>query len=497
MADKRLMAEFANISRDIFNMQLAGGVLRNLDEVLQSRAGGKGLKLYDELERDAQVFAVVQKRKMAVVARPWTITPASTSLRDKKAAELIQSTLESVAFDQLCLNLLDAVLKGFGVCEVMWEMQGDMLLPTRFIPRDQRRFTFDDQHAPRLLTRENMLYGEALPERKFIVHSQGGKDGSPYGLGLGSKLYWPVLFKRQGIGFWMALGDRFGSPTAVGKYREGTPPEQQDKLLAMLEAIAQDTSIVIPDTTLLELMEPKNGNITMHEPLIRYLDEQISTAVLGETMSTTSHASGLGGGGQANVHNDVRKELSQADADLLSDTLNNTLVRWIVELNLPNALPPRVYRDFSEPEDLKARAERDQIVSTMSGLKPSLKYIQETYGGEWEEAAPVVPAVAAPIVDNQTAAATAMLTSTIEPAAIDTNPTAKEEDWLAAATATYWDTMLNTVKKLVDGAEDLTALQQDLTDAYGDLPTDELVRVMAAGFALAELKGMADVNDGR
>lgn len=492
MADKKLIAEFAGISRDIFNMQLAGGVLRNLDEILQTRGSGKGLKLYDELERDAQVFAVVQKRKMAVVARPWTITPASTSLRDKKAAELIQTTFESVSFDRLCLNLLDAVLKGFAICEIMWEMQGDMLLPTRFIPRDQRRFTFDDQYAPRLLTRENMVHGEALPERKFIVHSQGGKDGSPYGLGLGSKLFWPVLFKRQGVGFWMALGDRFGSPTAVGKYSEGTSPEQQDKLLAMLEAITQDSSVVIPNTTVLELMEPKNGNVTMHEPLIRYLDEQISTAVLGETMSTTSHASGLGGGGQASVHNSVRKELSQADADLLSDTLNNTLVRWIVELNLPNALPPRVYRDFSEPVDMKARAERDQIVATMSGLKPSVKYIQETYGGEWVTAAPVDSAAV-----NQTAATTAILTSKIDPAPIDANPTANEEDQLASATATYWDTMLNTVKKLVDSAEDLTTLQKDLTAAYGDLPTDELVRVMAAGFALAELKGMADVSDGR
>lgn len=209
-------------------------------------------------------------------------------------------------------------------------------------------------------------------------------------------------------------------------------------------------------------------------------------------MSTTSHASGLGGGGQASVHNSVRKELSQADADLLSDTLNNTLVRWIVELNLPNALPPRVYRDFSEPVDMKARAERDQIVATMSGLKPSVKYIQETYGGEWVTAAPVDSAAV-----NQTAATTAILTSKIDPAPIDANPTANEEDQLASATATYWDTMLNTVKKLVDSAEDLTTLQKDLTAAYGDLPTDELVRVMAAGFALAELKGMADVSDGR
>lgn len=443
MADKRLFNEFAGISRDIFNFQIAGGVLRNLDEVLATRAGGKGLKLYDELERDAQVFATVQKRKMAVVARPWTVTPASTSLRDKKAAEFVQQALSQLAFDRLCLDLLDAVLKGYSVVEVMWSLQGDALLPSAFIARDQRRFTFDAEGTPRLLTQTNMMIGEMLPDRKFIVHSQGAKDGSPYGCGLGSKLYWPVLFKRQGISFWLAFADRFGSPTAVGKYREGSLQSEQDKLLAALESIAQDTSITVPDTTLVELLEPKTGNVTAYEPLVRYLDEQISTAVLGETMSTTSKSSGLGSN-QANVHNEVRKELSLADADLLSDTLNSTLVRWIVELNLPNAQPPRVYRDFAEQEDLKARAERDQIVATMSGLKPTAKYVQETYGGEWEKAPAVAPdpAVAAP-----EAAATAALSMVAA-------PSSDELDALVDAAVAEWEQPADALASLIQSAMD-------------------------------------------
>ena len=50
---------------------------------------------------------------------------------------------------------------------------------------------------------------------------------------------------------------------------------------------------------------------------------------------------------------------------------------------------------------------------------------------------------------------------------------------------------------MVDNATDLTALQKSLIDAYGGQPDDALVKLMAAAFALAELKGISDVQDGQ
>jgi hypothetical protein len=77
-----------------------------------------------------------------------------------------------------------------------------------------------------------------------------------------------------------------------------------------------------------------------------------------------------------------------------------------------------------------------------------------------------------------------------------TNPTAIEEDALATATAQHWEAMIAQIEALVKIATSLPELQTNLTNSFGGLPTDELVRVMAAGFALAELKGMVDVSDG-
>ena len=42
-------------------------------------------------------------------------------------------------------------------------------------------------------------------------------------------------------------------------------------------------------------------------------------------------------------------------------------------------------------------------------------------------------------------------------------------------------------------ADSLPALQAALADAFGDLPVDDLVKVMEIGFAAAELAGRVDV----
>jgi len=410
MVNKQLTEQYADLTRDIFSPSYWGGTLRNLDTILQTRGGGQGLRIYDELERDSMAFAVLQKRKMAVIARPWKIEAASTSLRDRKAAEFVEGVLGALNFDKVCFDLLDSLLKGYAVSEIVWEMRDGYLIPAQIIPRAQRRFVFDTDFKPRLLTTTDMLRGEELPERKFIVHSTGGKDGSPYGLGLGHQLFYPVLFKRQSTVFWMAFAERHGEPVVVGKYPSmGLPDYDRNKFQQALERIGQETALTMQTDMIVELLESKSGNITAYEPLLKMLDEQIATIVLGETMSTQSKGAGLGSG-QAEVHNSVRLELSQADADLLSGTLNDTLIKWLVELNLPNAQPPRVWRDFSTGEDLKARAERDQIVATMSGLRPTAKYIQETYGGEWE-AATVTPDTTASAPPDTQAAATARLSA--------------------------------------------------------------------------------------
>lgn len=387
---KPILQEIASIKRDINQTVIYGGVLLNLDDTLSTRGQAKGLKIYDDIERDCHAYAVLQKRKKAVVAREWQVTPASESAIDVAAAELVTEQLKAIDFDKLTEDMLDATLKGFAVGEIMWAVDGSRIVIAEVIPRDQRRFTFGEDRGLRLITAERLIQGEPMPDRKFIVHRFGAKDGSPYGLGLGHKLFWPVFFKRQDITFWLTFADKFGSPTSLGKYPAGATPDDQAKLLAVLQAIAQDSGVIVPEGMNIELLEAaRSGSIDTYEKLARYMDEQISECVLGETMTTTAQASGLGSN-QASVHNEVRVELAKADADLLCGTLNNTIVRWLVEFNMPGAALPKVWRDFEEPEDLKLRAERDQLLYGL-GYEPDEEYIRATYGEGWRKRTVTTP----------------------------------------------------------------------------------------------------------
>lgn len=388
--------EIATVAKDITYVPYLN-TLRTHDDTLLTRGNAKSYKIYDEIERDCHAYGLLQKRKLAVVARPWQVDPASEDPLDVKAADMVRQQLINLGvpdpndpgeqvvvasnFDLVCYNLLDAILKGFAVGEIMWDTDGREIVVREVRPRDQRRFTFDTDFKLRLKTWGQIITGEAVPARKFLVHTFGAKDGSPFGLGLGSRLFWPVFFKRQDITFWLTYLDKFGSPTAIGKYPNGTPPDDQDKLLDALAAIAQDAGVTIPDGMMIELLEAQRSGTVSYEQFARYMDEEMTFAVLGE--SPTSKGSGGALASAANAREEVRLELVQADADLLSATLNATLSPWLTAYNCPGAKPPKIWRQVKKAEDLKARSERDKNVHAI-GFRPTLEQIQEDYGGKWE-----------------------------------------------------------------------------------------------------------------
>jgi len=297
--------EIATVAKDITYVPYLN-TLRTHDDTLLTRGNEKSYKIYDEIERDCHAYGLLQKRKLAVVARPWQVDPASDDAADVRAADMVRQQLINLGvpdandpgeqvtvasnFDLVCYNLLDAILKGFAVGEIMWATDGREIVVREVRPRDQRRFTFDTDFKLRLKTWEQIITGEAVPPRKFIVHSFGAKDGSPFGHGVGSRLFWPAFFKRQDMTFWLTYLDKFGSPTAIGKYPNGTPPDDQDKLLAALAAIAQDAGVTIPDGMIIELLEAQRGGTVSYEQFARYMDEEMTFAVLGE--SPTSKGSG-------------------------------------------------------------------------------------------------------------------------------------------------------------------------------------------------------------
>lgn len=484
---KDLTAEIAPFARD-HRFRSFAGLLRANDATLATRGGGRGLSIYDDIERDCHAYAVIQKRKMAPIAREWHVDPASDSARDRAAAELVTRHLKGVRFDRLCLDLMDAVLKGYAVVEILWRIEGREIVPTRAVARDQQRFVFDEAGALRLLTPDAPVQGIELPERKFIVHSFGAKDGNPFGLGLGTRLFWPVFFKRQGVTFWLSFADKFASPTPVGKYPGGATAAEKETLEAALDSLAHETGVIVPDGMSIELVEAqRSGSTKVYEGLTAWCDAQISEAVLGETLST--NIGDVGSKAASQTHNEVREELAKADADLLSDTLNGTLVRWIVDLNMPGAAAPAVWRNFEQEEDLNQRAERDGKVMAL-GFRPTLEYVLETYGPGWEE-----DKGQATGGSGQTVAQNAAFAAAPGP-----GPAGDALDGLAEtldqAAAPAMDAMIDRIRELVDGAASLDDIAAGLLDLYAGMDPTALSEAIGAALMTADLAGRAEVANG-
>ena len=286
---------------------------------------------------------------------------------------------------------------GLSVCEIVWTVRDGWIVPDRIVKRRSERFVFvqPDAHLPpelRLLTASNLVTGEPLPDRKFIVHRVNAEDDNPYGNGLGAQSYWPVFFKRKGIVAWNKLIDRFGTPTRVGKYPANASPKDKSTLLTALQAFAQDGTIVIPEGMSLDLLESKlTGGISTHSDLCHYMDAWLDAVWLGKE---TANGSGGAQAAAAKERSDVRLAITKGDADLLSGTLNATLIKWMCELN--GWQPCLVYRQIKEETDLKAESETDKNISDM-GFELSEEGARAKYGEYWSRKtapAPTDPAAA-------------------------------------------------------------------------------------------------------
>lgn len=370
-ADMRGMVATAN--NDI-TIPFFSGSLQYVDDTLIQRGGGQGLKIYDEIERDGHAFSMLQKRKKVLVARAWEVEPASDEARDVAAADLCREVLTSLNFDLLTEELLDATLKGFAISEIAWTRDGNRIVPARIKSHDQRRFSFGHDWQPRLRTWTNMLDGEELPPRKFIVHRHGVKGNNPYGLGLGTRLFWPVLFKREGITFWLHFLDKFAGPTVVGKVPYGTLTAEQDRLLNGLMNIRTSSAITVPMGAEVEFLEAARSGSVTYQDFLAYWDRQISITTTGETL--TSQVGDSGSRALGDVHQEMLELLVDSDADLLSGSLRSQLLTWLVEYNVPGAQVPYIWRVRPKNEAAAADVRKkkgDAATATNSALISVLK----------------------------------------------------------------------------------------------------------------------------
>ena len=275
---------------------------------------------------------------------------------------------------------------GWAVAEAIWMRDADRVMLQDLIVRSLDRFTWSVQ-GELLLRTYAAPQGERVPDAKFVLLTRPGEHRDlPYAPGIARWCYWPVWFKRHGMKFWAVALEKFGAPTAVGKYPKGATETEQQKLLSVIQSLATGAGIAIPEDQVVELLataQRTGGSGGMDfAGFCEYLDKAITNVILGQS-STTDIGAWTGTSG---IQKDVRDETVASDCRLLDGVLNDTIARWLTQWNFPAAAVPRIRHDADPREDLDARAKREEVVSRTTGLRPTAQHVLDVYGGEWEEA---------------------------------------------------------------------------------------------------------------
>ena len=490
---KPITDEIATASKDIDMFQGWINRLENPDPTLRSESKGKGLTLYDEVDRDPHAGAVLQTRYLSVVGKDWEVLPGEESAKGTKVAEFVKDALADTNFDQFRQELLQGILYGYFVAEVIWGIKNQAVVPLKLRAKHPRRFCFTLDRELRLLTLDNMIEGEPVPDRKFIAFTYGSSD-NPYGKGLGQKLWWPVWFKKHGIKFWLIFLEKYGMPTAIGKYPPGTPKDTQQELLSAIDAIQTETGVKIPSSMEIDLLEATRSGKVTYETLCDYMDRQVSKAVLGQTLTT--EIKGEGSYAASQTHDDVRQDILKADADLLCECLNNTLIKWLVDFNFANVTAyPKTWIRTDEEQDLKPLAERDKIIAVDMGMGRRIPetYISETYGIPLaEEGEPVIGGDQQSLPVPETAGG--------DFAEGDLEKTGQKRidaltDSAVAKAIAIFEAHTTKIKEFLNHTTTLEKARDRIVDLYSDLDPGPLAALLAENLQAVDSMGAQNISD--
>jgi phage gp29-like protein len=317
--------------------------------------GKRGYAIYDQMQRDAQVQACLTIKKLAVLSRGWEVHPASSDPADVEVADFVRFALDEMrgSIIDVLFNVLDALAKGFSVLEMNYRTldrdphRGRVGLAS-IKAKDPSTFAFDTDEFlnVKALTRSVDVSGTSfpkhpsLPPEKFVVYSYMPRYESPYGtsdLRAAYKHYWSKDILTRFMNLYL---EKYGSPTAKGSYKRGTPKQAQEELLKVLDKIQQETAIVIPEDVQVELLEASRGGEAGYLQAIEFHDKQISRAILCQTLMT-DEGSHVGSFALAKVHLDVLKMcLRKLKRDLEESVMQEQVIKRLVDYNFAVAAYP-------------------------------------------------------------------------------------------------------------------------------------------------------------
>lgn len=340
---------------------------QKLARIFKEADGGdvyRQAELFEEMEeKDTHLFSELQTRKNAVHGLDYDITPYSDSAEDKRIRDFVADCIFNLeAFDDALLDLLDAIGKGYSLCEIGWSTDGGKAVISNLSWIHAKKAVFYERggnmwekslECPRVMTETEPVYGEVMPPFKLVYHRYKARSGYDTRAGVLRVCAWMYLFKNYAVKDWTAFAEVFGMPLRLGKYDPGSSKTDKDALIAAIQSLGSDAAGIISKSTEIEFVESDSriSGKSVYEALAEFCDKQMSKAILGQTATTEGTPGKLG---NETAQDKVRADLIEADAESVSKAIRFQIIRPLVGYNFGWDKPlPWLSMKYEPPEDLK------------------------------------------------------------------------------------------------------------------------------------------------
>ena len=264
----------------------------------------------DMEERDPHLHAEMSKRKRAVIGLPRKVLPPTNATDQENAiADKLNDIITNISgFDDLLLNLLDAIGHGFSCVEITWEYKNGIWQPQKFDHRPPYWFQLDIETRTQIRLRDMSANGADLWPFGWIIHTHAAKSGEIARAGLYRILAWPWLMKQYSLRDLAEYLEIYGLPVKIGKYPRSAPDDDKDNLYRALQQLGRNVAGIMPDDMSIDFLKESLGSADPFMRMVEYCDTAITLAILGQTLSTSARSTGLGSG-VAVLQGDVRHDL--------------------------------------------------------------------------------------------------------------------------------------------------------------------------------------------
>lgn len=323
--------------------------------------------LWKWMMRDDRLKTVMNVRCSGLSALPFEVLPASDVAAPpdevKAATQLKAGWKSSFPDDTIRAMLRLSVGMGVVVGRISWHAGKFGYWWPKITLWPEESIRYDD--AGRCWWAQTREGGEARVtpgDGHWFLWEPDGARG--WQLGAVMALALPVLITAFDWQDWVNFNDAHGRPIRKVMVPRGASPDEVATFLANVKALGRTTSSIVCRRQLtpnddfgFEYVTPTSQGIV--DTFIKSIDAANAakaTLILGQTL-TTDAASG-GNRALGDVHQQIKNQILQADAEGLANALGAQVIHWWAIYNLGRAsLAPRPHWQASLPADLTAKAQ--------------------------------------------------------------------------------------------------------------------------------------------